>query len=506
MEELIDKLYKYVKEYKYKYGTAGFRFNAYTIENKIAPRIGSLLLIITNMLNWGKVGLVVTASHNSVIDNGIKIINNRGEMVEKEIERLSEIIINLPIEIYNNIIKSVSSSYKSNSYLIIGTDNRPNSRIIKDIIIDDWLNVNRNIIDLDICTTPNLHFIVVNPLLNYLNYIYDNFMKLNKYIISDNRITIDCANGAITNTILSLSNRLYPYIMFDLININDGKYINDGCGAEYVHKTKKIPKMTNLINNKVIASFDGDADRLIMIYKENDIINIIDGDQIGTIITDFIIEQINIINIETNIGYIQTAYANGNSTKYIRNQKIETKYVATGVKYLHNEAKKYDIGIYFESNGHGTVLFKKEYINKIKEIKDNGKQDAINNIIYISQLMNQTVGDALSILLVIISIMNIKNTTLNKLVKYDNKPNNIYKMIINNKDSIKTNEDETRIIEPKEIQDKIDKLINEFTEFNPRIFIRPSGTEDCIRIYIESDLEDINYIIYNNLIDNLFKK
>ena len=29
----------------------------------------------------------------------------------------------------------------------------------------------------------------------------------------------------------------------------------------------------------------------------------------------------------------------------------------TGVKYLHHAAKDYDIGIYFEANGHGTVLF-----------------------------------------------------------------------------------------------------------------------------------------------------
>jgi len=28
----------------------------------------------------------------------------------------------------------------------------------------------------------------------------------------------------------------------------------------------------------------------------------------------------------------------------------------TGVKHLHKEAAKYDIGVYFESNGHGTIL------------------------------------------------------------------------------------------------------------------------------------------------------
>jgi phosphoacetylglucosamine mutase len=29
----------------------------------------------------------------------------------------------------------------------------------------------------------------------------------------------------------------------------------------------------------------------------------------------------------------------------------------TGVKHLHHEALVYDIGVYFEANGHGTVIF-----------------------------------------------------------------------------------------------------------------------------------------------------
>jgi phosphoacetylglucosamine mutase len=29
----------------------------------------------------------------------------------------------------------------------------------------------------------------------------------------------------------------------------------------------------------------------------------------------------------------------------------------TGVKYLHHKAVEFDIGIYFEANGHGTVIF-----------------------------------------------------------------------------------------------------------------------------------------------------
>lgn len=31
--------------------------------------------------------------------------------------------------------------------------------------------------------------------------------------------------------------------------------------------------------------------------------------------------------------------------------------VDTGVKHLHHAALKFDIGVYFEANGHGTVVF-----------------------------------------------------------------------------------------------------------------------------------------------------
>ena len=36
-------------------------------------------------------------------------------------------------------------------------------------------------------------------------------------------------------------------------------------------------------------------------------------------------------------------------------QNIPVACVPTGVKHLHHKAKEFDIGVYFEANGHGTV-------------------------------------------------------------------------------------------------------------------------------------------------------
>lgn len=44
---------------------------------------------------------------------------------------------------------------------------------------------------------------------------------------------------------------------------------------------------------------------------------------------------------------------------------MEPVFAATGVKHLHEKAEKYDIGIYFEANGHGTVIFNSVFLSKL---------------------------------------------------------------------------------------------------------------------------------------------
>lgn len=70
------------------------------------------------------------------------------------------------------------------------------------------------------------------------------------------------------------------------------------------------------------------------------------------------------------VGIVQTAYANGSSTKYIREQLGMTVLLAkTGVKHLHHLAESFDIGIYFEANGHGTILFKESLLQELEKVE-----------------------------------------------------------------------------------------------------------------------------------------
>lgn len=54
-------------------------------------------------------------------------------------------------------------------------------------------------------------------------------------------------------------------------------------------------------------------------------------------------------------------------------QKVPVACVATGVKHLHKKALEYDIGVYFEANGHGTVIFSDQAISQVKKSSNDAR-------------------------------------------------------------------------------------------------------------------------------------
>lgn len=124
---------------------------------------------------------------------------------------------------------------------------------------------------------------------------------------------------------------------------------------------------------------DGDADRLVyfsVILNESNKIELVDGDKILSLYALFIKEQLSILNdgesnknndsYQAHLGVVQTAYANGASTDYLKEMGLEVVLTPTGVKYLHEQAAEFDIGIYFEANGHGTILFSEAYLCRLE--------------------------------------------------------------------------------------------------------------------------------------------
>lgn len=123
------------------------------------------------------------------------------------------------------------------------------------------------------------------------------------------------------------------------------------------------------------CSVDGDADRLIYYYMdENNGFHLMDGDRMATLIASYFKEILEKTELDLNLGLVQTAYANGASTEYISKKlKVPVACVSTGVKHLHHKALDYDIGVYFEANGHGTVIFSNNAKEKLKETAKNSR-------------------------------------------------------------------------------------------------------------------------------------
>ncbi|KAG0441449.1 hypothetical protein HPB47_015945, partial [Ixodes persulcatus] len=122
-----------------------------------------------------------------------------------------------------------------------------------------------------------------------------------------------------------------------------------------------------------------------------------DGTQgrLNHMVASYLKELIDAAKISLDMAIVQTAYANGSSTSYITNVlKVPVKCVPTGVKHLHREAQKADIGIYFEANGHGTVLFSEKAQSVIQGVANDDsqypeQQQAARKLLHTMDLINQ---------------------------------------------------------------------------------------------------------------------
>jgi len=208
-------------------------------------------------------------------------------------------------------------------------------------------------------------------------------------------------------------------------------------------------------------------------------------------------------------GIILTAYANGAVMDFYSNLGLPVIMEKTGVKYLHHAALDFDVGIYFESNGHGNLIYKQskmeillESINCLETIKsslpDNLSEDiahsfkSLENELKILSLWlslaNQGTGDAIcNYLMVEASLAYLKMDLglWNQMYKDLFSVN--AKIKVQNKHLIKTNYAQTKMEHPLDLQNSIDSIVKSYP--NGRAFLRPSGTEDVCRLYVEALLE-----------------
>uniref|UniRef100_A0A453R800 Uncharacterized protein n=1 Tax=Aegilops tauschii subsp. strangulata TaxID=200361 RepID=A0A453R800_AEGTS len=173
-------------------------------------------------------------------------------------------------------------------------------------------------------------------------------------------------------------------------------------------------------------------------------------------------------------------------------EKTIKDYCLQGVKYLHKKALEYDIGVYFEANGHGTVLFNDDFVSRLEsltarlsEAAGSPQKQAALRLLATSQLINQAVGDAISGMLLVEAVLQHKRWSFqNWCDLYTDLPSKQLKVKVKDRTAIVTTDAERKVCQPSGLQELIDKEVVNYS--HGRCFVRPSGTEDVVRVYAEA--------------------
>src|ERR1700759_4857692 len=96
------------------------------------------------------------------------------------------------------------------------------------------------------------------------------------------------------------------------------------CGADFVKTSQRAPPSSKAGPGDRCCSLDGDADRVVFYFKQaNNAFALLAGDRIATLAALFIgdlVRQTGLADIAEplKMGVVQTAYAIGASTQYIK--------------------------------------------------------------------------------------------------------------------------------------------------------------------------------------------
>jgi len=240
--------------------------------------------------NSAEAGIMISASHNPVEDNGIKFFGPDGFKLtsdqEEEIERLME-----------------------------GEDNLPRP-IGADIgVVNDYFESGQKY-------------------LSFLKETIDNDFE-------GMQIAIDCAHGATS----SLATHLFADLEADIYSIGsspNGLNINDGVGSTHPEKLQEFVKEKKA---DIGLAFDGDGDRLIAVDENG---SIVDGDKIMFICAKYMNEKgflrhnTVVSTVMSNLGFYKALEENG-----MRSDKTDV-----GDRYVMEEMRRGGYNLGGEQSGH----------------------------------------------------------------------------------------------------------------------------------------------------------
>jgi phosphoacetylglucosamine mutase len=406
------------------------------------------------------IGVMITASHNAKEDNGVKIVDPDGGMLTQAWEKAAEDMVNSSVHDYLRLladfVKEKNIQTLDVPLVIIGADCRDSSPVLSDFVRQGIELVAGGVcLNIGEATTPLLHYVVANvnndksfnihsfDAKKYIHMYFDDlFYGFNAlvhtsqgdqhpqhHLLEKSPLILDTAYGVGSVTTQEFLRYIQnhgglPYWNISIRNkVGEGP-VNENCGAEHCQKLQIPCANVSAAHdaNQLLSSFDGDADRIVFhAFQNHDQSSwaLLDGDRIAALIAKFLsteIQEAGLLSHGLSFGVVQTAYANGSSTHFLKENNVHIYITKTGVKFLHHKAHELDIGIYFEANGHGTVLFSHRFrailaeeMTKLQLYYDQPRRIlALRRLQASLRVVNPTVGDALSDLLFTLAILTVR--------------------------------------------------------------------------------------------------
>ena len=241
-------------------------------------------------------GIMISASHNPYYDNGIKVINEKGEKLEESVIEKIESYLDgesgeIPFATKENIGCTVDFAAGRNRYI------------------------------------------------GYLISIATRSFK-------NKKVGLDCANGSAS----AIAKNVFDALGAETYVINNepnGLNINTDCGSTHIHVLQDFVKKNHL---DVGFAYDGDADRCIAVDENGEVV---DGDRIMYVCGKYMKEQGSLVNNTI----VTTIMSNFGLYKALDREGIAYEKTAVGDKYVYENMSANGHCLGGEQSGH--IIFSK---------------------------------------------------------------------------------------------------------------------------------------------------